>query len=720
MAEPGWTPVAEPSSPGSGTGAWTPVAEPALAASHAQATPSPAAAPPPSPRALQPPPSAPMYGSAGQFAATAPPVSEQGKRNIEMAGGAVGAMALPEAALPFIGSGGAASIIGAGAGGATANLIGSHSPSEAATAGGTQAAYEAGGQAIAWPFKALGRRILGSQIADTVRTKLAAGLDSAQKVFSGAKEGAATRVNAAKAGRATATAEASQTARQGVVGAKQTAADATTAAEQRGTAQLGEQQQAFQSVVQPPPSRSQIERKVQGVIQGPAKSSLDKLGQAVQEHAQSGPPVDFRPVKAAVAKMTAATQPAVDPASKLVMPDGSPMPADLKQKVMAAAPDIVAGLPDESHPLHGALKQVAEAPDTVPFEDAHKYKRLLDDAVNWESPAKKQVQQITKGVRQSVRSSMAAVGHQPYEEATAAYQQAAPLFKPSTVQQLQKTATTNPQALTHLVKGTDSTKIQMLKELLLTHAGQGGGEGGARAGQDAWNAVRGAWTHDHLIQGGVDKFSDRLGKLDPEFVHQMYGDAEGGAVLDRLKTIAQTFDQVKQTSQQEVERATTTGAQGVEAARQAGATGVTQARATGTQAVAQAGAEGRSDIASARNLVNTTKAKAVEFGKSSLVTPPPPTKESMAVDLAHIALHKGSLYTWPAVKRLMNGPKGSELVYWASMSPARTQMLVRAVTSPIPGQAVADLIRGLNAPAAEEPPMAVSHAQPAATPPPSR
>jgi len=573
----------------------------------------------------------------------------------------------------------------------------------------------------------VGRRVathkLYPQVVDNLNEKLSRASAMLDDAKAATKRGVQKATDAGRRGVQAAT----DTARQGVQAA-QTGADAATAAAKTQGADLVEhQREQFQSALKPPPSRPEVQRQVQDVIAGPGQAYKDQLGQAVESAAQSGPAVDFTKVKAEAARMQAATRPTTemaDPAAALVGPSGQPVGSGSLALMRAKGMDTSMFEPqlEPSHPLNGVLGRIADAPDQVSFEDAHRYKRALDDAVNWESPAKKQVQQVTKGVRQQVRSAMSGVnegvGHAPYETATKAYSDVTPLYKPQVVNQLQQAATQTPKALSSLIKRTDTTKLQGLKDILTQHAGEGGGPPGAAAGSQAWNSVVHTWTYDNLLSGGVEKFGDRLAKLDPEFVQTMYGDPQWQGVLGRMKAIASAFDQRKGVSAAGVERTAAAGEQAVGKAAEAGRQGVRAAGETSRAGVRAATATGQADVAGVKAAQGAYKGLQTQ-AKATLK---PPGVASTLVDLAHVtSLGVPSPFAWDAVKRLLKGPKAADLLSWASYGDARTQQLIKAVTSLTPGQDVADLMRtaGIASNAMQAPPMAVSHAQPAATPPPA-
>ena len=120
----------------------------------------------------------------------------------------------------------------------------------------------------------------------------------------------------------------------------------------------------------------------------------------------------------------------------------------------------------------GVIRQILNAPGEVPFRAAHQLKRALDEGVNWESPAKKQVQQITKGLRSSLRDEMR--GFRPYDQATHAYESILPLYREGLGAEVRQAAIDNPESLVRLIKRTEPTKAAMFRDLLLRQAEAGG------------------------------------------------------------------------------------------------------------------------------------------------------------------------------------------------------------------------------------------------------
>jgi hypothetical protein len=334
---------------------------------------------------------------------------------------------------------------------------------------------------------------------------------------------------------------------------------------------------------------------------------------------------------------------------------------------------------DETHPLPGVLKEIQDAPDVITFADAHKYKRMLDDAVNWDSPAKKQLQGMTKGIRNTLREAMGV--HAPYNEATGAYHAAEPLFSKGYAKQVVRSAADNPEAIAKLIRPDEPTKLQMLYDVLHHHAAEGGG--GAE-GREAWNGVRSALTWKRLIQPGIAKFDQSLAKFHPDSLQLAYGDAEGRRVLDNLKQISEAFKSTQASGETAVE-----GAKGAVTAAKATANRTAEAGRTAWAARRTEQGQVQSQVRDLRRPTATESA----FQSSSLANTAPPGQ--VVGEVLHAgALHGANVFRTRAIAQLLTiGPKINDLVQWAAYSGKGTQMLVRAITGPEPGMALASVYR---------------------------
>lgn len=649
---------------------------------------------------------------------------------------------------------GAIGILGAGTGGAAAaGATGSPLTAQAPPSGEEpdsvvdafkrQAEMEAAGLGTGWVINALGRRMIGSTVgrkADQwLRGTREAHLEDAQRILDQARDAvhahaaATSRESVARAATAAGHEADAVAAQQQAMSAEATA----RAAKSFGETQAGQIRQQWPTgaallqpahAATPPPNLPrQAATQVKAVVEGPAKRALDQIGQAVETAAESGPPVDFRPIKAQAQAMYAHTQPAA--AGGAIPPDVAGYFSNVDEATIRQIFAKGGVALEEAHPLPGVLRQIQEAPDTVPFADAHRYKRMLDDAIGWrpagavQAPAKKQLAQITKGVRGQIRTMMAS--HAPYTQATQAYRDAAILYAPGGLaRKIQATAEVNPEAVVNtLVKVQEPTKLQMLREVLLHHAEQGGDP---ERGRQAWQAVQAAVMEKHLIRPGLDKFDQSVAKMHPEFLHALTEDGPARGVFERLRQMAEAVKSIEGRTAATVDVATADAR--AARTRQAAAEGKASVLRQQSKQVAAQRAVEQTDLRAettraARNLREARKPTAAEkaFGESSLATAPPPA--TVGSELAYAAAAPpGSPRQLAGTARLvLRGPKVNDLIRWASLSPTGTQAFVRAVTSPAPGQAIAALIRLKDWMGGAQPPtMAVGHqqGQPAAVPPP--
>ena len=505
------------------------------------------------------------------------PRERQGRRNLAGAAGALGAGlatggmgAIPAAAMVIGGAGlggGGAETLEQMAHGEQAN------PSAIAGAAGQQALYESFGQFFSWPIKAVGRRVVAAPVYKNAMAALDRLIESGKSRISG--------------------------------------------------------------MAPPALTASRTGRMVESVAQGPAKREFDRLGEEVLTSAKGGPGIPIKPLQDRLADLAQQITP---------MASHQQTPAALKgfspaqvQAIAAKNPSVQGLMLPPEHPLPGTLDRIREvlteastSGGTIPFEEVHKIKTLLDAAVNWDKTAKGPAEQITKGFRQTLRQTMSS--HQPYEQATSAYQAAVPLFRnQSLVQQLHKQAISNPEAIVPMIKGfgktAQPTRLQMLFDVLEDYATKGGGQAQGAAAKDA---VRAAWTHANLIEGNPLKLTERIGKLNPEFSSIMYGDQSGQLVLSNLKTIGRTLD----------------------------------------EQVAKEAALKTSSLSSERTAATTIG------------------------DIARIGLAPTSSYGITSMARqILHGPKKADLLQWMAFSPKYTQMFVQSFTNPSIGLALADAAR---------------------------
>lgn len=514
------------------------------------------------------------------------PRNEQGRRNLAGGAAAAAATALaPELAVPaWVAKGLSVAVPLAGAylGGASENVaergvraaVGAPpTPTSIQAAGREQMANEALGQVVAWPLKTAGRRIMATSVAKSIST----GLSDALEAVKGRLNMGRTAASPAQAGR-------------------------------------------------------MVEAVTHGEG-GAAKTVKDQLGEAVTESAKSGPAIPTAPLKERLQELATQITPMASHEQTVSIPGYT---AEQTAAIAKRNPDLGLSVIPDDHPLPATLDRVRAAltdQDTISFEDAHKIKRLLDDAVNWDSPAKKQVQQITKGFRQTLREQMAV--HKPYNEATEAYGTVAKLYGRS-VNKLHQEILSNPEGLVDRLHWDSPSSVQMLKDLT-TEVPKQGSETGASQGAAAWDAVRAAWTQENLIAKGPARMAKEIEKIEAsnsgrEFVSTMYGDPAGQTVWTNLKQIASRLQEVN----------------------------------TATKAFSQ------SDLANTTPLSGTVR------------------------DFALAMAHGHPIGKVGATARLVfgKGTSAADMLQWASYSSPRTQFLIKHVlTGPEPALAFADFVR---------------------------
>jgi hypothetical protein len=679
------------------------------------------ATPPPGPRMDAGPPGASSL--LGKIGSGFDPRTREGRRNLaggvgDIAGTAAGVAAgtfFPpaEAVLPAAGGAVGSGIAGA-AEEAGERMFGTAPPdSSLMAAGGEQAAYSLGGRALAWPIRAAGKRLVAGRVgrfaAQHFEETLAGAKDALQQAravagdaVSRATESASSMFNTAKEGAAEHVARAREYGRSLVGG--------TTKAAKEGAEGVSSR---YDRIAKAPPtvSPTQAGQRAQEVITGPAHQAREEVGQLVEQTAKTGPPVDIRPLKEEAKRiLTEEIRPSQESFPRTpaeVDPQVQDLTALLEKTAgtEARTPSQVAGREalqqalaqaQENqaqtvlkHPAMQVLGRVLNAEDTVPFQDAHLFKRELDDAIgtNWDRSVKNRVVNITKVLRGTLRDSLSV--HEPYDTATKAYQAIAPLYTKGLAPKLRRQAVEAPEAIIHLIKPKDPTQVKMLRDLLVSQPGKVGKQA---EGQFAWDSVRSAWTHQNLIKGSIDKLPDRIAKLDPEFKELMYGDGPGSMVLDHLTQISDAYQQAIKTGAEDVAGAKARATAGVEEAKQVGRGATATARTAGSTLKSETKKAGKEYVG--KSLQDVINARQGQAGlKNSTVGARRMAGETTADVLRATFLGPSSLWGGLSIARLLKGPKGAELVRYAAYSPEGTQLLVRGLTSPVPPVGLSELLR---------------------------
>jgi hypothetical protein len=295
---------------------------------------------------------------------------------------------------------------------------------------------------------------------------------------------------------------------------------------------------------------------------------------------------------------------------------------------------------------------------------------------------KKRVTNITKVLRGELRGALGT--HEPYNQATAAYAQIAPLYSQGIAPKLRRMAVEAPESIITMLNPKKPTSAHFLQDLLTTQAAAGGGEAEGRA---AWDSVRSAWTHERVVKGGLAGLGKRMDAVEgqPAFHQVLYGDDSGKQVWQHLRTIQQAYETAVSSGERAIEEAKARGQAGVEAARRTGRESLRTVRETVAEPAREARRTGLAPIrAEEQKLASSSIARAARESAGGA------TRADVLRALVLGRHYRSGLIS---IAHLMQGPTASDLVYWASMSPTGTKRLVWALTSPTPGLAVANLVR---------------------------
>lgn len=372
----------------------------------------------------------------------------------------------------------------------------------------------------------------------------------------------------------------------------------------------------------------------EAVIRGPAKSVKGQMGEAIATAAESGPPVSTAPLRARLTELGMEITPLAGTDAGTVTVGGREWTVEQAKALLKRNPELALAQIPETLQLPAVLalaNETVTSGETIPFAEAHKIKRLLDDTINFDATTKKIKAQVTEAFRNTLRGEMR--GHAPYDAATAAYAPVAKMYSKGLIPALHKTIFEHPGRLIKQITWKNPRSLQLLKDVTVDMAAEGGA---ASEGEGAWNAIRAAWTHEKLVAGGLDKLVKEVERMEAsgdgvEFIRTMYGDADGQLVWNNLKQIKAAYESV-------VDRE-------------------------------------------------------VRLKASSLLTRTH-DPVTVGGDIARVALAPLSSYGITSGMRLwIHGPKISDLLEWSIYSPKATQAFVQAMTSPTPGIAFAALAR---------------------------
>lgn len=660
--------------------------------------------------------------------------------------------------------------MGAAGGGAAADagnaLLAGKPPNakDALQTGAVQAAYELGGQALMWPVRKVGNAILAHPVARAAMK----GLE--RKAIDVREAGIAAVQSVRRAGRArVALAEEAQAA--ATLAKKATLQDRKLAVKEAGQAvvekakarvpgpktlpgtqglpladleldtaeDIARATQTLKDMQALVPSAQETAQAVRATVvgrpgvyplgdeaEGAATRALRQTGEAVAAAAahEDAPNIATTKLRAEAARLASLYPPtsltgqaAEQGAERAALPTAIPGSAPdspfrrwiaernaMQQRLQQAE---AAGEPPQ-RVLPGLLGLLQNAPEEISFEDAHIVKTMLDSVVNWDVSQKPILKNVTKLLRGVLREEMS--GFQPYDDATRAYQAVVPLYQRGATRRLIDAVGKNatPDKAERILNAKDPLSAMRVQRLLLDQTAAGGD---ATQGQHAWNLIRSAWTHRHVIQGDIAKLPDRLAKLQetPEFTATVFGDRAGQEILSNLQAIAQAYTQASARLGDLRKQAGLLGDAGVleasavmdKALRAIGrmndaefATfqqqqgrilrGVQEAVRTEAEAATQ----------QRRFAADAMKREMQDFAGSSVGRA---LKTSVQLQegtdaLRAILLFKSNWGTLAAM-RLLAGAKRADLLQYASYASPLTRSLVQTLSSPMDDRAVATTIR---------------------------
>lgn len=573
-----------------------------------------------------------------------------------------------------------------------------------------QPAYEYGSRALFWPVKRVGALLASGRVARAAGRGLRDAVETAKttatELVDQIREQGRTYV------------EGVRRAGRGRIRATQAATAAERAdLEAVQAADLADLERIYSGLESAPPGILADTRAVTSVVarggrtsaRGPAQRALDMAGEEVGKAAQSGPPIAVTPLKDALDEMIrAARPPDVFRTAKQREGIGFLQSLGARQPAVAAgAPSMIPesrrvqfaqafakelNIADAGHPLPGILGKLAAMPEgsTLSFADAHAVKRLLDEAVRWDDVSKKHLGQITKALRTQLRESMSV--HEPYNAATAAYEQSVDLFRRGAGAKLIKAAETDPDAVVRMLSPQRPQQAARLKELIVEQAARGGDPA---AGWRAWQAMQSAFTYEHVIKGGLSGLSQRVGKIlaqSPEFARTVYGDEAGARVLSNLDALGQAARRAEIGF-------TRPGMPDVRAVTEAGRTATRRTRDEAADQLRQA----RTDAGATTRATQRTGAANIQAAEGDVRrfresrTGRVEKQEDPSVDALYMSALGPQTYVGArAVMRILQSPNADELLQWIGYSDRLTQLTVRALASQLPAAATAGLIRDLH------------------------
>jgi hypothetical protein len=257
---------------------------------------------------------------------------------------------------------------------------------------------------------------------------------------------------------------------------------------------------------------------------------------------------------------------------------------------------------------------------------------------------------------------------------------------------------------------------------------------GSRHGIGAWDRVRGAFTYNHLIEGGIEGLSTRVKTLAiqrPEFAKVLYGDEVGQRVLSNLDRLGTAFKQASEQAAARMAEAKAAAPAMVDAAREAGVERLASTRsavqrevrvaqAANADVLAQTAKAGAQDVRAAaragrdavdtasmsgrqekqsqahanRQAVRDVKGKQTKLMESSIGPYATKTIQMEGAEVARAGL-LGPMRAWGAIAlmRLMSSPRSKDLIEWSAYSDANTAKMVKILLSPVPPEFLANTLR---------------------------
>jgi hypothetical protein len=520
------------------------------------------------------------------------PTTGEGQRNLAGGVAAIGATVLmrrpitPGMVLPWIERSGVMNLLaratvapaGAALGGGSTAAVQSLSrgeipdSAEVVNAAGDQAFSEVLGQSMAGVGRHLLKTPLASSVGRQAKTAIETGVRTLRSAGRAARDAAKVQISDLSG------AVAEMTKRGGETTPPPRMTSATLAA-----SPVAQAERAYETLVHPP-SVSALEEAtrdvlrgypgVKGVGTGAATKALNDAGQQVRAAAETGPTIDFTPIRARATELGESMRPtpivgdtprqigapreALEEAQRLLAGASTPRGQEMLAQQVAEFSAQVAKAETKVPPdLPGLLGLIERAPDQISFSDAHKLKMMLDEAVNWDVAAKRHLERITKGLRNTLRASM---NTPEYAAATTKYEQAVRLYRKGKGRDLINAIVRgNPDRLaTSMLKENQPLGARQIRQLLVEQSAEGGDR---EAGERAWALLRDHYTFNRIIKGGINGLGDRLRSLageSPEFVRAVYGDATGQTQLMNLGKVVNAIELA-----QAVMRAQVSGAKAV-------------------------------------------------------------------------------------------------------------------------------------------------------------